>query len=382
MIPSAQIRAGRKPSRHMLASALGLLLLACGASGSRPSPVASAATTPTPLIVVTDATITLDGVAVGDPRSIDATGRMRRVDELFKRLKQREEAYATAHPGAAVPADQWLDLRPGASALGAASALLTGAFAGYLAVHIRTPEGWLDARYSLPVLTGPTPDVVHTRLAARLDADGVTVTWQSDKDCDSVPRDARLSKGGLEAYLEKTCASAGGRCFDTASLSVESRTALTDIVDALRALSRHEAGPFSFALGFHDGDNRGERASTHLCGQPREMSGGLSSEQVRKVVVSHAGALRACYESAARSNPELRGGVTVTWQIDESGNVTSASLARTTLDSPPVEGCILRQVKSWTFLPSVAPTTVAGFPFRFGVADVSPSGDAGAAAAR
>jgi hypothetical protein len=365
----------RKPSLHLLVAVLGLglLLLACGASGSRPSPGPSAAVAPTPLIVVTDASITLDGVAVGDPRSIDATGRMKRIDELFNRLKERKEAYATAHPGAAAPSGQWLDLRPGASTLGAASALLTGAFAGYLAVHIKTPEGWLEARYSLPVPAGATPGVVHTRLAALLDADGVAVTWQSDKACDAVPQDARLSKGGLDAYLEKACASAGGRCFDVASLSVESKGAPADIVDALRALRRHDAGPFSFSLSVHGGDKGGEGAPRHFCGQPREMSGGLSSEQVRKVVMSHTGALRACYESVARTNLELRGGVTIAWQIDESGSVTSASVAQTTLNNPPVEGCILRQVRSWTFPPSIAPTTIAGFPFRFGVGDGAPS---------
>jgi hypothetical protein len=101
--------------------------------------------------------------------------------------------------------------------------------------------------------------------------------------------------------------------------------------------------------------------------QSLAAAGGLSSEQVRRVVMAHTGSLRACYESEAQRNPQLRGGVTVAWQIDANGAVTGASLAGTTLNNARVEGCIQRQVKAWHFPTSDAPTTVAGYPFRFGV---------------
>jgi hypothetical protein len=120
------------------------------------------------------------------------------------------------------------------------------------------------------------------------------------------------------------------------------------------------------------GTGNGTGSGTHersvvFGNQAMAASGGLSSEQVRRVVMAHTGALRACYESEAQRNPQLRGGVTVAWQIDASGGVTSASLAGTTLSNPRVEGCVIRQVKAWHFPVSDAPTTVAGYPFRFGV---------------
>jgi hypothetical protein len=96
-------------------------------------------------------------------------------------------------------------------------------------------------------------------------------------------------------------------------------------------------------------------------------TGGLSPEQVRRVVFARLGAVKACYEGEAQKNPNLKGGVTIAWQIDPSGSVTTASLAGTTLNNPRVEGCVLRQVKGWHFPSSDAPTTVAGFPFKFGV---------------
>jgi hypothetical protein len=95
--------------------------------------------------------------------------------------------------------------------------------------------------------------------------------------------------------------------------------------------------------------------------------GGLSQEQVRRVVMAHLGAVRACYESEAQRNPGLKGGVTVQWSIDPSGTVSSASLGGSTLGNPRVEGCVVRQVKGWHFPSSESPTIVGGFPFKFGV---------------
>ena len=94
--------------------------------------------------------------------------------------------------------------------------------------------------------------------------------------------------------------------------------------------------------------------------------GGLSPEQVRRVVVAHEGALRACYESEAQRNPNLRGGLTVAWQIDPGGTVPSASVGSTSLDNARVEGCVVRQVRSWKFPTNDSATSVT-YPFKFGV---------------
>lgn len=95
--------------------------------------------------------------------------------------------------------------------------------------------------------------------------------------------------------------------------------------------------------------------------------GGLTPEQVRRVVMAHTGALRACYETEAQRNPNLKGGISVAWQIEPGGNVASAQIRQSQLSNPRVEGCVLRQVKAWRFPTSDAATTVADYPFRFGV---------------
>lgn len=132
-------------------------------------------------------------------------------------------------------------------------------------------------------------------------------------------------------------------------------------------------GSGGYGLGGHgggtgtgNGTGSGE-AKVGMIGNAPPPTGGLTAEQIRRVVVAHQGALRACYESEVQRNPNLRGGVTMTWSIEPGGTVTSASVMGSTLGNPRVEGCIQRQVKTWKFPVANAPTTVGSFPFKFGV---------------
>jgi hypothetical protein len=94
--------------------------------------------------------------------------------------------------------------------------------------------------------------------------------------------------------------------------------------------------------------------------------GGLDPEQIRRVVIAHRGALQACYEIEAQKDPTLRGGVTMSWTIDKTGMVTSATPAGSTIHNARVEGCVLRQVRAWHF-PASDGSSQATFPFSFGI---------------
>jgi hypothetical protein len=94
--------------------------------------------------------------------------------------------------------------------------------------------------------------------------------------------------------------------------------------------------------------------------------GGLNPDQIRRVVMNHVGAVRACYETEAQKNPALKGGMSVSWTVAPDGSVTGASLAGSSLGNPRVEGCVVRQVSRWKFPTSDSPTNV-NFPFKFGV---------------
>ncbi len=91
-----------------------------------------------------------------------------------------------------------------------------------------------------------------------------------------------------------------------------------------------------------------------------------SPAQIRAVVIGHKGALQACYELEARTDPSLHGGVTVSWRVDASGAVTEADLVGSTLGNARVEGCVLRQVRSWRF-PATGTGGQVTFPFAFGM---------------
>jgi hypothetical protein len=94
--------------------------------------------------------------------------------------------------------------------------------------------------------------------------------------------------------------------------------------------------------------------------------GGLNAEQIRRVVMAHKGALQACYEIEAQKDPTLRGALAVTWTIDPSGAVTSASLSSSSIHNARVDGCVVRQVKAWHF-PSSDGASQASYPFAFGI---------------
>lgn len=93
---------------------------------------------------------------------------------------------------------------------------------------------------------------------------------------------------------------------------------------------------------------------------------GLPADKIRRTVVAHTGALRACYATEAMKRPGLKGDVTVQFRIEPKGHVGAASIVSSTLSSPPVEACVLREVKTWTFPRASLPTEVAGYPLKFG----------------
>lgn len=119
--------------------------------------------------------------------------------------------------------------------------------------------------------------------------------------------------------------------------------------------------------GTGNGPGSGPGESKVAAGAGGTTKGGLSQEQIRRVVLAHVGAMRACYETEAQRNPGLKGGVTLGWSIDAAGNVSNASVVRSTLGSPRVEGCLLRQVQRWKFPTADLPSTVGDYPFKFGV---------------
>jgi len=96
-----------------------------------------------------------------------------------------------------------------------------------------------------------------------------------------------------------------------------------------------------------------------------DEGGGLTKEQVARVVRAHQNAIKFCYEKELQRKPTLGGKIEVYWVIVPDGTVEKSKIAVTTMDDSAVEGCIARQIKQWTFPKSDGRTVVQSYPFLF-----------------
>jgi len=93
--------------------------------------------------------------------------------------------------------------------------------------------------------------------------------------------------------------------------------------------------------------------------------GGLTKEQVARVVRAHSNAVKFCYEKELQRKPTLAGKIEVYWVIVPDGSVEKSKIASTTMEDSAVEGCVARQVKQWVFPKSDGRTVVQSYPFLF-----------------
>lgn len=118
--------------------------------------------------------------------------------------------------------------------------------------------------------------------------------------------------------------------------------------------------------GIGDGGRAPHEAQLSLGGGGAHVSGFLSKEQINRVVHANSAAIKYCFENALQRKPRLQGTVNAAWRIDRKGLVTTTRVAKSTLDDPGVEGCILRQIKRWKFPePDGGEVDVSDYPFVF-----------------
>jgi hypothetical protein len=96
-----------------------------------------------------------------------------------------------------------------------------------------------------------------------------------------------------------------------------------------------------------------------------EEGGGLSKEQINKVVRSHLNAVKFCYEKELQRKPTLSGKLEIYWVILPDGTVDKSKVASSSVEDAAVEGCVVRQVKQWSFPKSDGRTVVQSYPFIF-----------------
>jgi hypothetical protein len=78
------------------------------------------------------------------------------------------------------------------------------------------------------------------------------------------------------------------------------------------------------------------------------VDGDLSAEAVQRVMRAHLAALRRCYSHALKADPSLRGALSLRFEIDKTGAVTSASVDDRGANRD-LDGCIVAVLKAMKF---------------------------------
>ena len=92
--------------------------------------------------------------------------------------------------------------------------------------------------------------------------------------------------------------------------------------------------------------------------------GSLDKELIRRVVRTHLGDVKACFDKALARRPELAGRVMVELVISPTGAVHHADVKESTLADQPVEDCIVSATKTWQFpSPDGGGVVVVSYPF-------------------
>ena len=95
-------------------------------------------------------------------------------------------------------------------------------------------------------------------------------------------------------------------------------------------------------------------------------AGEFDAALVQRQIKQRLKAITRCYESELRKNPTLAGKVTVTFTIQERGNVTDATATENTTGSPGVADCVTRTISRFRFNPGPEGGSVTfRYPFVF-----------------
>jgi outer membrane biosynthesis protein TonB len=101
-------------------------------------------------------------------------------------------------------------------------------------------------------------------------------------------------------------------------------------------------------------------------GRPGGKLGGLTHEQILRVVRAHKNAIRTCYDRELQRTKGLGGKIVIRWKIDAGGVVSGAKVRSSSMRNGRVEDCIVRRIARMKFpKPKGGVTAVVNFPFIF-----------------
>jgi len=103
----------------------------------------------------------------------------------------------------------------------------------------------------------------------------------------------------------------------------------------------------------------------------RLKSGGSGSgnpidyDAIARVVEQYKNGLIYLYNKELRSNPTLKGTISVEFSIDSIGKVIETRIVSTTMDHAPLEQALASRIKMWKFPHRYDGVVVVTYPFVF-----------------
>ena len=106
--------------------------------------------------------------------------------------------------------------------------------------------------------------------------------------------------------------------------------------------------------------------STIPLGREALVEGGLDRDLIADVINRHMGQFRFCYEQGLQGTPGLAGRIAVRFVIGAQGQVRTAGIDNSTMNSSMVESCVVNRMKSLKFpLPEGGVDVKVSYPFMF-----------------
>ncbi len=95
------------------------------------------------------------------------------------------------------------------------------------------------------------------------------------------------------------------------------------------------------------------------------VEGCREETDIARVVLSHKGGIRSCYNRTLLRSPGDEGEVAVRFVISTKGSITDSRVISSTVNDPALEECILERIGRWIFPPEPGCETVVRYSFHF-----------------
>ncbi|SMF63066.1 hypothetical protein SAMN02745866_04067 [Alteromonadaceae bacterium Bs31] len=96
-----------------------------------------------------------------------------------------------------------------------------------------------------------------------------------------------------------------------------------------------------------------------------KIKGGLSRDQVKRVIDAHMNEIVYCYEKSLLSSPNMAGKAVFEWKVLMSGGVGEVNIKSSNLQSNQIHSCIKGAIKGWQFPQPSGTAVFVSFPFIF-----------------